>query len=76
MGRAFITYGKKIYLYRILPGRPDGNRPLLRPRRRREQDIKMNPRNTGWSSMDWIDLAQDREQQMVLVNTDCIQCSG
>jgi hypothetical protein len=49
-------------------GNPEGKRPLGRPRRRWVDDIKMNLRETGWNSMDWIDLAQDRDQRRALVN--------
>jgi hypothetical protein len=48
--------------YRKLVGKPEGKRPLGRPRRRWMDNIKMNLREIGWHSMDWIDLAQDREQ--------------
>jgi hypothetical protein len=49
-------------------GRPEGNGPLERPRRRWD-DIKMDLREVGWDGMDWIDLAQDRDQWRALVNT-------
>jgi hypothetical protein len=48
--------------YRILMGKPEGNRPLVRPRRRRVNNIKMNLREVGWDGVDWIDMAQDRDQ--------------
>jgi hypothetical protein len=41
-------------------GKPEGKRPLGRPRRRWEENIKMELREIGWGSMAWIDLAQDR----------------
>jgi hypothetical protein len=47
---------------------PEGKRPLGRPRRRQEDDIKMDLRDIEWGVMDWIDLAQDRDQWMALVN--------
>jgi hypothetical protein len=50
-------------------GKPEGKRPLGRPRRRWENYIKMDLRGIGWGSMDWIDLAQDRDQWRALVNT-------
>jgi hypothetical protein len=50
-------------------GKPEGKRPLRRPRRRWEDDIKMDLREIGWGGMDWIDLAQDRDQWSALVNT-------
>jgi hypothetical protein len=46
--------------YRILVGRPEGRRPLGRPRRRWEDNIKMDLQEVGWGGMDWIELAQDR----------------
>jgi hypothetical protein len=54
--------------YRILVGNPEGKRPLGRSRRRWVDSIKMDLRETGWSGMDWIDLAQDRDQWRALVN--------
>jgi hypothetical protein len=51
-----------------LLGRAEGKRPLGRPRRRWEDIIKMDLREIGWGSMDWIDLAQDRDQWRALVN--------
>jgi hypothetical protein len=55
--------------YRILVGKPEGKRPLGRPRRRWEDNIKMDLTEIGWGGMDWIDLAQDRDQWRGLVNT-------
>jgi hypothetical protein len=55
--------------YRILVGKPEGKRPLGRPRRRWEDNIRMGLREIGWDGMDWIDLAQDRDQWRALVNT-------
>jgi hypothetical protein len=43
-------------------GNPEGNRPLGRPRRRLEDNIKMDLIETGWGGMDWIHLAQDMDQ--------------
>jgi hypothetical protein len=54
--------------YRILVGDPEGKRPLGIPRRRWVDDIKMNFREIGWDGMDWIELAQDRDQWKALVN--------
>jgi hypothetical protein len=53
--------GKKRNAYRILVGKPEGKRPLGRPRRRWVDNIKMCLREIGWDGMDWIDLAQDRD---------------
>jgi hypothetical protein len=49
--------GAKRNAYRILVGKPEGNRPLGRPRRRWVDNIKMDLREIGWDGMDWIDLA-------------------
>jgi hypothetical protein len=57
--------GEKSNAYRILVGKPEGKRPLGRPRRRWVDSIKI----IGWDGMDWIDLAQDRDQWRALVNT-------
>jgi hypothetical protein len=61
--------GEKRNAYRILVGKPEGKRPLGRPRRRWVDNIKRNLRNIGWDGIDWIDLAQDRDQWRALVNT-------
>jgi hypothetical protein len=55
--------------YRILVGKPEGKGPLGKPRRRWVDNIKMDLRETGWDGMDWIELAQDRDQWSALVNT-------
>jgi hypothetical protein len=55
--------------YRILVGKPQGKRPLGRPRRRWMDNIKMDLRETGWDGMDWTDVAQDGDQWRALVNT-------
>jgi hypothetical protein len=47
---------------------PEGRRPLERPRRRWEDNIKMDLREVGWGSMDWINLAKDRDRWRALVN--------
>jgi hypothetical protein len=55
--------------YRILVGKPEGKRPLGRPRRRWVDNIKMELREVEWDDMDWIELTQDRDQWRSLVNT-------
>jgi hypothetical protein len=50
-------------------GKPEGNKPLGRPILRWEDNIKMVLREIGWGAMNWIDLAQDRDQWRALVNT-------
>jgi hypothetical protein len=61
--------GEKRNAYRILVGKPEGKRPLGRPRRRCRDNIIMDLREIGWGGIDWVDLAQDRDQWRALVNT-------
>jgi hypothetical protein len=58
--------GKKRNAYRILVGKPEEKKQLGRPRRRWMDNIKMDFRERGWGDMDWIDLAQDRDQWRAL----------
>ena len=53
--------GEKKGVYRVLVGKPEGNRPLGRPRRRWEDNIWMDLQEVGCGYMDWIVLAQDRD---------------
>jgi hypothetical protein len=62
-------YGQKRNAYRILVGKPEGKRPLGRPTCKWMHNIKMDLRDRGWGGMDWIDMAQDRDQWRALVNT-------
>jgi hypothetical protein len=55
-------------LYRVLVGRPEGKNPLGRPRRRWEDNIKLDLQEVGWGIMDWIDLAQDKDRWRAFVN--------
>jgi hypothetical protein len=55
--------------YRVLVGRPERRRPLGRPRRRWEDNIKMDLQEVGWGGMDWIDLAEDRDRWRAVVST-------
>jgi hypothetical protein len=55
--------------YNILVGRPEGRRPLGRPRRTWEVNIKMDLREIGFGDVDWIHWAQDRERWRAVVNT-------
>ena len=55
-------------VYRILVGKPEGKILLGRPKRRWEDNIKMDLQEVGCGGMDWIDLAQDRERWRALVN--------
>jgi hypothetical protein len=56
-------------VHKILVGKPEGKRPLGRPRRRWKDDIRMNLWEIGWEAVDWIHLAQDRDQWRAVVNT-------
>jgi hypothetical protein len=60
---------EKRNLYRILVGKPEGKRPLGRPRRRWVDNIKTDIREIGWDCMEWTNLAQDRDQWRALMNT-------
>jgi hypothetical protein len=59
--------GEKRDAYRIFVGRPEGRRPLERPSRRWEDNIKMDLQEVGWG-IDWIELAQDTDRWRALVN--------
>jgi hypothetical protein len=61
--------GERRYAYRILVGKPEGKRSLGRPGHRWVDNIKMDLREIGWYGVDWIDMAQDRNQWRALVNT-------
>jgi hypothetical protein len=54
--------GEKRNAYRILVGKPEEKRPLGRPRRRWVDNIKMDLREIGSDGVDWMDIAQDRDQ--------------
>jgi hypothetical protein len=69
MGRTCSTNGERGNVYRILVRKPEGRRPLGRPRRRWVDNIKMDFREIAWDGIDWIHLAQDRDQWRSLVNT-------
>jgi hypothetical protein len=60
--------GERRGAYRVLVGKPEGRRPLGRPRRRLEDNIKMDLREVGWGGMDWINLAEDRDRWRAVVN--------
>jgi hypothetical protein len=69
MGRACSTNGEKRNAYRLLVGKPEGNRSLGRPRRRWVDNITMDLREVGCGYVDWIRLAQDRNRWRALVNS-------
>jgi hypothetical protein len=60
--------GKTRDAYRVLLGKPDGKRPLGRPRHRWDDNIKMDLQEVEGGGMDWIKLAQDRDRWRALVN--------
>jgi hypothetical protein len=67
MGRACGTNGGDEES--TVVGEPGGKRPLGRPRRKWVDNIKMDLMEIGWDGMDWIELAQDKDQWRALVNT-------
>jgi hypothetical protein len=69
IGRARSTNTEKRNACKILVGKPEGKRPLGRPRQRYVDTIEIDLREMKWDGMDWIDLAQDRDQWRGLVNT-------
>jgi len=56
-------------VYKILVGKPEGKRPLGRPRRRWEDNIKMDIQDVGYGGMNWIELGQDRYRWRAFVST-------
>jgi hypothetical protein len=56
------VWGETRGAYRILVVKSEGKRQLGRPRHRREDDIEFDLQEMGWGSMDWVDLAQDKER--------------
>ena len=55
-------------VYRVLEGEPEGKRPLGKPRRKWVDNIKKDLQDVGYGSMDWMDVAQDRDRWRALVN--------
>ena len=62
--------GESRGVYRVLVGKPEGKRPLGRPRRRWKDNIKMGLQEVGCEGVDWFDLAQDRDRWRGLVNAE------
>ena len=60
--------GERRDVYRVLVGKPEGKRPLGKPRRRWKENIKTDIQEVGCGGMDWIDLAQDSDRWQALVN--------
>jgi hypothetical protein len=69
MGGPCSTNGETRNAYRFLVGKPEGKRPLERPRRRWVDNIRMDLGEVGLVEVDWIDLAQDRNRWKALVNS-------
>jgi hypothetical protein len=61
--------GEKRNAYRLLVGKPEGKRPLRRPRHRWMDNIRMELGEVGWGDVNWIGLAQDRSRWRALVNS-------
>ena len=61
--------GEKRGVYRVLVGKPEGKRPLGKPRRRWEENIKTDLQEVGGVCEDWMELAQDRDRWRALVST-------
>jgi hypothetical protein len=60
--------GEERGVYRVLVGKPEGKRPLERPRHRWEDNIRMDLQDVGCGGMDWIGLTQDRDRWRAIVN--------
>jgi hypothetical protein len=68
MGGACSAYGGGERLYRVLVGKPEGKRPLGRPRRRWEDNIRMDLQEVGCRCVEWIGLDLDRDRWRALVS--------
>jgi hypothetical protein len=68
MGGACGMYGRERNIYRVLVGKPEGKRSFGRPRQRREDNIKINLKGTGYKTMDWIYVVQDRGNWQAFAN--------
>ena len=68
MGWAYSTYGARRGVYRVLVGKPEGKRPLGRPRHRWKDNIKMALQEIGCEALDWIDVSQEKDRWWALVN--------
>jgi len=60
--------GERRVVYRVLVGRPEGKQPLGNPRRRWEDDIKVDLQEVGCGDVDWLELAQGRDGWRALLN--------
>ena len=68
MGRHVVHMGDSRGIYSVLMGKPEGKRPLGRPRHGWEDNIEMDLQKVGCGGMDWIELAQARDRWQALVN--------
>jgi hypothetical protein len=68
MGRKCSTNGERRNAYRILVGKPEGRRPMGRPRRIWVNNIKKDLREIEWDGINWFGLVKDRDQWRALVN--------
>jgi hypothetical protein len=69
MGGPCSTNGEKRNTYRLVVGKPEGKRPLGRPRRRWVDNIRIDLGEVRWRDVDWIGLAQDRNRWRAVVNS-------
>jgi hypothetical protein len=65
----YVAHMEERNVYKVLMGKTEGNRSLGSPRRIWEDGIRMDLRVIAWVSIEWIQLAQDRDQWWALVNT-------
>jgi hypothetical protein len=68
VGGARSAEGEEKGVYRVLVGNPEGKRPLGRPRRRWDSDIRIDLQEVGCGGMDWIGLAEDKGRWWAIVN--------
>jgi hypothetical protein len=68
MGGACSAYGEGRGVYRVLVGKTKGKKPLGKPRRKWQDNIRMDIQEVGYGGMDWNELALDRDRWWALVN--------